>query len=153
MTRALTVVTSLTLAIGMPLAAGHAQQPRPLSSISGEKPTPPVNVDTIVFKGMTLTAAQKDSIAMIRRGFSSRLQQLNSERIADDVERSNRFAEIRAWQVASMRAVLTPEQQLIFDVTSSYWREADAKLARQREAQRDSLARLQWPPKRRSGLP
>jgi hypothetical protein len=146
MRRTLTCLTTLAFALAVPLGAGHAQELRSLSSLMGREPAPLVNVDTIVFKGMTLTAAQKDSIQKIRTGFGVRVGQLNGERIADGVERMSRVIEIRAWQIAAMRDVLTPEQQTIFDVTSNYWRDSDAKSLRVYQAKRDSLARLQSQP-------
>jgi Spy/CpxP family protein refolding chaperone len=142
MARALIVVTSLAFALAAPLAAGHAQQVRTTSSLLGREPTPIPNVDSIVFHGIERTPAQRDSIESIRSEFRSRVEKLNGERRADY---RDRFLDLREWQIAAMRRVLTPEQQKIFDETSEFWRESDAKVTRQRDAQRDSLSRLRQP--------
>ena len=142
MRRTLTCLTTLAFALAVPLGAGHAQEPRSLSSLMGREPTPIPNVDSIVFHGIERTPAQRDSIESIRREFRSRVEKLNGERRADYWDR---FLDLREWQIAAIRRVLTPEQQKIFDETSEFWRESDAKVTRQRDAQRDSLSRLRQP--------
>jgi Spy/CpxP family protein refolding chaperone len=141
MRRACSYITCIVLALIAPLGVAQGQGGG-LSSLLGTAPTKRVNADSIVFHGIERTPAQRDAIEAIRHEFNSRVQKLNGERRADYWER---FLDLREWQIAAMRRVLTPEQQKVFDRTSEFWRESDAKLTSRTQARRDSLTERQAP--------
>src|SRR3990170_2162962 len=102
------------LALGLTAASTSvcaAQQPE--QSVQGPRRSA---MGGLILQGITLTDAQKAQQKVIREKYAPLMMQLRktSQTTGTPIDQV-RLAEIRAAQVSELRAILTAEQQMIFD--------------------------------------
>ena len=84
-----------------------------------------------ILEGITLTDAQKAQQKVIREKYAPQMMQLRktAETTGTPVDEA-KMAEIRGAQIAELRAILTAEQQVIFDRNAA---ELQAKMAERKK--------------------
>ena len=126
------------VALGVALVAGGAS----LSIVSAQGGPPPQGGaprggrGPSLFVGIDLSDAQKAKQAEIQSKYQPEMQKIRADMQAEGADRSTLMKasmDVRAKQNVELRAILTPEQQLVFDKNV-----ADAKVAME--------ARMKGPP-------
>ena len=108
---------AVALCAGMTSVAAAQGQPEPGKQGQGEMRRGG-GMGGMLLKDITLTDTQKDQIKTIREKYAPRQLELRKSvqatGVADDATRA-RMAELQNQQAAEIRAILTADQQVIFD--------------------------------------
>ena len=110
-------------------SACAAQQPEP-----GAQGARRAGMGGLILQGITLTEAQKTQQKAIREKYAPQMMQLRktSETTGTPIDQA-KLAELRASQLSELRAILTADQQVIFDKNAVEMR---ARMAERRAGQR-----------------
>ncbi len=111
----LALVSTALLALTASVALAQNPSGPPGGGMGGMRQGGPARRMQMLLNGITLTSQQQASIDSIQTAYQPRIRALFSQGGAPDSASRARMTEVRSSEDRDIRAVLTPDQQKIFD--------------------------------------
>ena len=103
------------VAVAMPVAAQGGMGGGPGGQGGQNRSAMQQRQNEMLFKGITLTEAQKAKIDTLQAAQRTAMQEMMQSGAMQDPAARERMMELRTKHIAAVRAVLTPEQQVAYD--------------------------------------